>query len=149
MLSAERIARTRRRRPCHASAHHSPAEWKSGCDISQAKLCGRTGGVLAQSHKIRWVFAQLRLFLAYKLGYMNCMLLMLCRLWWTWRGSNPRPHDRQQPARFPPLPPILINSITLHNFGALLSLKRRTPFLPNPYRFDTVFAQLGKSRRRG
>src|SRR5881628_2546263 len=58
--------------------------------------------------------------------------LLLCRLecgetqnpnrqWWTWRGSNPRPHDCQQPARFPFLSFILMFSIALHQFGALLS----------------------------
>jgi len=61
--------------------------------------------------------------------------------WWTWRGSNSRPHDCQQSARFSFLPFIPMFSIALHQFGALLSLNRRTPFPSIPYTFGTVFAQ--------
>jgi hypothetical protein len=56
--------------PLPRFAHRSPGELKSGRDISQAELSGRTGRVFAQLQPINRVFAQFRLSLAHKLGYI-------------------------------------------------------------------------------
>ena len=63
--------------------------------------------------------------------------------WWTWRGSNSRPHDCQESGHFPYLPPISMFSMALHQFGASAFAQKKIPFSTNLIEFWNTFGTLG------